>query len=75
VFTWPEIILLVLKLANAIMGDVNNQRQFTAGQDAEIAKISAAILRKTAAGKAMMEKVDALSADDVDAALRDLEPK
>ncbi|MGY3359733.1 cell division protein FtsX [Bradyrhizobium sp. GM0.4] len=74
-FTWPEIVLLVLKLANAIMGEVNNQRQFTAGQDAEIAKISAAILRKTAAGKAMLEKVNALSDDDVDVALRGLEPK
>lgn len=74
-FTWPEIILLFLKLANAIMGEVGNQRQFRAGADAEIAKISAAILRKTAAGKAMMEKVDALSADDVDAALVGLEPE
>jgi hypothetical protein len=75
VFTWPEIILLLLKIVNAIMGEVGNQRQFQAGADAEIAKISAAILRKTAAGKEIMEKVDALSDDDVDAALRGLEPK
>lgn len=74
-FTWPEIILLVLKLANAIMGEANNQRQFSAGQDAEIAKISASILRKTAAGKAILERVNALSDDDVDAGLRSLEPK
>jgi cell division protein FtsX len=74
-FTWPEIILLVLKLANAIMGEVNNQRQFTAGQDAEIAKVTASILRKTAAGKAILERVNALSDDDVDAELRGLEPK
>jgi hypothetical protein len=73
--TWAEIVLLILKIVNAIMGEVGNQRQFQAGADAEIAKISAAILRKTVAGKAIMERVDALSADDVDAALRGLEPK
>lgn len=74
-FTWAEIVLLFLKLANAIMGEVGNQRQFQAGVDAEIAKASAAILRKTAAGKAIMEKVDAMSDADVDAALVGLEPK
>ena len=74
-FTYAEIVLLILKVVNAIMGEVSNQRQFKAGQDAEIAKIAASILGKTAAGKAIMEKVNALSDTDVDAALRDLEPK
>lgn len=74
-FTWAEIVLLFLKLANAIMGQINDQRQFKAGADAEIAKISASILRKTQAGKAMMEKVDAMSEADVDAGLVGLEPK
>lgn len=72
--TWAEIILLALKVINAIMGEVGNARQFKAGQDAEIAKISAAILQKTAAGKAMMEKVNAMSDADVDSGLRGLEP-
>jgi hypothetical protein len=75
VFTWAEIVLLILKIANAIMGEIGNQRQFQAGADAEIAKISAAILAKTAAGKAIMEKVNALSDADVDAQLIGLEPK
>ena len=74
-FTWAEIVLLALKVVNAIMGEVGNQRQFKAGADAEIAKISASILAKTAAGKAIMEKVNALSDDDVNAQLRGLEPK
>ena len=73
--TWAEIVLLVLKVAYAIMGAVNDQKQFQAGTDAEIAKISAAILRKTQAGKAIMEKVDAMSDADVDAQLTGLEPK
>lgn len=74
-FTWAEIALLVLKIADAIMTSVGNQKQFQAGTDAEIAKVSQSILAKTAAGKAIMEKVNALSDSDVDAQLRGLEPK
>ena len=74
-FTWPEIVLLFLKLANAIMGEVNDARQFKAGTDAEIAKVSAAILGKTQAAKAIREKVNALTNDAVDAQLSALEPK
>lgn len=74
-FTWPEIILLVLKLVNAVMSEVHDAKSFQAGTDAEIAKTSAAILRKTQAGKAIMEKVDAMSDADVDTGLRGLEPK
>jgi len=73
-FTIPEIVLLVLKIANAIMTEVHDTKSFQAGTDAEIAKISAAILRKTQAGKAIMEKVDAMSDQDVDTGLRGLEP-
>jgi len=73
-FTIPEIVLLVLKIANAIMSEVHDSKAFQAGTDAEIAKVSAAILRKTQAGKAIMEKVDAMSDKDVDAGLRGLEP-
>lgn len=73
--TWAEIVLLALKIVNAIMGEVGNQRQFQAGADAEIAKISAAILAKTTAGKAIMEKVNAMSDKEVDDGLRDLEPR
>jgi len=74
-FTWGEIVLLFLKLANAIMGSVNQDKWMRAGADAEIAKISAAILAKTTAGKVIMEKVNAMSEAEVDAGLRGLEPK
>jgi hypothetical protein len=73
-FSVPEIVLLVLKIANAIMGEVKDRRQFQAGTDAEIAKVSTAILAKTQAGKAIMEKINAMSDEEVDAGLRDLEP-
>jgi len=73
VIIWAEIILIALKIINAIMGEVGNQRQFQAGTDAEIAKVSAAIMKKTAAGKAILEKINALSEADVDKQLGNLE--
>ena len=74
-FTWPSIILAVLKLINEIMSAVNRDKWMQAGADAEIAKITASILAKTQAGKIIMDKVNAMSDADVDAALRGLEPK
>lgn len=73
--TWAEIVLLLLRLANGIMGAISQDKWMRAGADAEIAKVSAEIMRKTAAGKAILEKVNALSDADVDAGLRGLEPK
>lgn len=71
-FTYASLILAVLKVINSFMNYVNSKELMQAGADAEIAKVSAAILRKTQAGKAIMEKVDAMSDTDVDNALRDL---
>lgn len=71
-FTWASIVLAILQAVNAIMDFVNTEKAQQAGVDAEIAKVSAAILAKTKAGKAIMEKVNAISDTDVDAALRDL---
>jgi len=75
VISIPEIVLLVLKIANAIMGQVKDQKQFQAGVDSEIAKVSTAILGKTKAGKEIMEKINAMSPEEVDAGLSGLEPK
>ena len=66
------LALAVLKLVNFIMGFVNREQLMEAGRQEEIAKISAEIMRKTAAGKAMWEKVNALSEADVDKQLGDL---
>jgi len=70
-----SIIVSLLKLAEALTSMAQQNKWMKAGADAEIAKTSQNILAKTAAGKAIMEKVNALSDTDVDAALRDLEPK
>jgi hypothetical protein len=69
------IISALLKLVNLLVDVAQQNKWMKAGADAEIAKTSAAILAKTAAGKAIMEKVNALSDSDVDIALRGLEPK
>ena len=52
--TWAEIVILVLKIVYWSLGKIDQDKWMQAGADAEIAKISASILRKTAAGKAIM---------------------
>jgi len=69
------LALAALKFVNFIMGFINREQLMEAGRQEEIAKVSAEIMRKTAAGKAMWEKVNAMSPADVDAALIGLEPK
>jgi len=73
--TWPEIVLLVLKIADALLGEYKYGEAYQAGTDAAIAKTAAAILAKTAAMQEVKDKINALANDAVDNALRDLEPK
>jgi hypothetical protein len=70
-----SLILGLLKFVNFLTNMAQENKWMKAGADAEIAKVSAAILTKTQAGKALMEKVNAMSDADVDAELRGLEPK
>lgn len=72
--TWAEIILLVLKIIDWSMGRFEQSKWEQTGYDKAIAEASAGILKKTAAGRAMMEKVNAMSDAEVDAGLRGLEP-
>lgn len=72
---WGSVILLALKIINHIMGAVNREKWMQAGADEEIAKAALAVLQKTEAGKKIMERVNAMSEQDVDAGLRGLEPK
>lgn len=74
-FTYVELILAALKIINAIMGAINQDKWMQAGRDEEIAKTAQAILAKTQAGKAILEKVNAMSDAEVDDALRGLEPR
>ena len=73
--TWASLALAVLKVINAFMNYFNQEKLIQSGYDKAIAEVSAAIMQKTAAGKAILEKVNAMSDADVDAGLRGLEPK
>lgn len=73
--TWVSLALTLLKIAASIITWARERELISQGYDQAIAEQSQAILAKTVAGKAIMEKVNALSDDDVDAALRGLEPE
>ena len=66
------LALAILKLVNFIMGFVDREQLMEAGRQEEIAKVTLAIAQKTAAGKAILEKVNALSEADVDKQLGEL---
>ncbi len=74
-FTWAEIALLFLKIADALVSEYHDQQQVQAGTDAEIAKVSAAILAKTQAMQKVKDQVNALTNEAIDAQLAGLEPK
>lgn len=69
---WAEIILLSIKSLLALINWFQDKQQFNAGQDAEIAKNAVAILEKTNTGKKLMEKINALSDNDLDSLIDDL---
>jgi hypothetical protein len=73
--TWASLALAVLKLINSVMGYFNQEALIQSGHDKAIAEVSAEIMKKTAAGKSILEKVNAMSDDEVDAGLHGLEPK
>lgn len=73
--TWVSLALALLKFVNAIMTWARERELISEGYDKAIAEVSQSILVKTTVGKAIMEKVNAMSDADVDAGLRGLEPK
>lgn len=74
-FGWLQLALTLLKLANTIVTWARERELISEGYDKAIAEESQAILTKTAAGKAIMEKINAMSSADVDTGLHGLEPK
>ena len=73
--TYLQLALGLLKLVNYFLVKVREDELRASGYDQAIADITQSILTKTTAGKAIMEKVNAMSDEEVDAGLRDLEPK
>jgi hypothetical protein len=73
--TWVSLALALLKFVNSIMTWARQRELISQGYDQAIAEVAQQILVKTEAGKAIMERVNGMSPEDVDAGLRDLEPK
>lgn len=73
--TWVSLALALLKFVNQIMMWARERELVSQGYDKAIAEVSQEILRKTEAGKAILEKVNRMSDAEVDAGLRGLEPK
>ena len=72
---WLNLVVALLKLANSIFVAVQKAGYVQEGYDTAVAEQSEALLRKTRAGKVILERVNALSDAEVDAGLRDLEPR
>jgi hypothetical protein len=73
--SWLSLALTLLKVVNQIMTWARERELIDKGYDKAIAEVTQSILVKTAAGKAIMEKVNRMSDAEVDDGLRGLEPK
>ena len=74
-FSWLGLAVALLKFVNGIILWARKNELINEGYDKAIAEETTKILANTARGKAILEKVNAMSDDEVDAGLRDLEPK
>lgn len=68
-----SLAVAFLKLASVFVGWLQERQAMQAGQDAEIARASVAILLQTQAAKQIMQEITAMSEADVDKLLKDLE--
>lgn len=73
-FSWISLAIALLRVVNSIMTWARERELISQGQDEAIAQMSQQIMQKTAAGKAIMEKVNAMDEKQVDEGLRGLEP-
>lgn len=72
--TWGSIILQVLKLISALITWAQREQLIGQGYDKAIAEMAREIFRKSEYAKQVAEKINAMSDDEVDAALVSLEP-
>jgi hypothetical protein len=75
VLTWVKIALLVLQILDKLFDHFRDKGLIDQGRAEEIAAAAQRIAVKTGVRKVILEQVDAMSADEVDAELRALEPK
>lgn len=70
--SWISLALALLKLVNAIVNWASQRELISQGYRQALADMALQIAAKTATKKAIQEKIDAMSDDQVDQALRDL---
>lgn len=70
---WLSLALALLKLANLFLSWQQSKKDFDAGVDSEVAKAATETLKLTTAGKKLMERLDAMSEDQLSDLERRLE--
>ena len=70
-----QTVLLGLQILYAIISFLREQGLIAAGVDKQIAQTSAAILVKSQWAKEIMQEVTAMTEEQVDQTLKELEPK
>lgn len=73
--SWISLALTLLRVVSQIMTWARERELISKGYDQAIAEVTQQILVKTDAGKAIMDKVNRMTDAEVDAGLRDLEPR
>ena len=71
-FSWIEIALALLKIANSLITWGRERDLVSSGQDKEIAEQSVAILVKSNAAKEVMQQMSALDDKQIDDVLKQL---
>lgn len=72
---WVQLAIAALKFISTYIERARNQELLTEGQRQEIARHSLAIAAKVHTRDQIREQVDAMSDEQVDAGLREFEPK
>lgn len=72
---WIKLIVLVLGIIDKWVDDARAKGLIQQGRDEEIARATASILAKTRWANDLRQRNEKLTSDEVDAALRELEPK
>lgn len=74
-FSWLELAIWMLKLANAIVNWAHDRGMIDEGRRQVIKEFTLAIAAKVATKKQIQEHIDGLDDAQVDSELRDLEPR
>lgn len=73
-FDWVQLAILLLKVVNGIINWAHDRGMIEEGRQQVIGEYALNIAAKTRTKEQIREKVDAMSEDEVDAELHDLEP-